>query len=72
MGSYSRKATFKLSVAKDKEVTFVAVNKRGHYVCKQVGRKSKIAKSQLKELVGKGSYTFWFYDKTGTLKPIKF
>lgn len=69
--TYTRKATFTVETIKGVR-HFTAVNKRAHSVCKRIGKRSKITSTELKKLVGAGSYTFHVYDSKGTLKPIKF
>jgi hypothetical protein len=67
----ARKATFTVETVKGVR-QFTAVNKRAHTVCKKAGKRSKLSVKELKGLVGAGTYKFYFYDKDGTLKPVKF
>lgn len=65
-----RKATFKVE-GEGKNRIFIAVNKRAHTVCKKAGKRTKLNPSQLKAMVGKGSYKFYAYTPKGDLKFIR-
>lgn len=66
-----RKATFTVETVKGARL-FTAVNRRAHIVCRKAGKRSKLSVKELKGLVGKGTYKFYFYNDKGELKPVKF
>lgn len=65
-----RKATFQV-VGKGKDRVFTAVNKRAHTVCRKGGKRSKLSVTELKALVGQGTYKFYAYDTEGNLKAVR-
>jgi hypothetical protein len=66
-----RKATFTVETVKGVR-RFTAVNKRAHTVARKAGKRTKLSVQELKALVGKGTYKFYFYNDKGELKPVKF
>jgi hypothetical protein len=64
-----RKATFVVT-GKGVDRVFTPVNRRAKTVAKKAGKRTKVTVADLKALVGKGSYKFYFYDKAGVLKPV--
>lgn len=71
MSTYTKKATFTVE-NKGKERLFRAVNKRAHTVARKAGKRSKLNVTELKALVGKGTYKFYAYTDSGELKAIRF
>lgn len=67
---YTRKATFNVSKANGKRV-FTAVNRRAKTVAKHAGKRKHLTVTELKKLVGKGSYVFYAYEN-GELRKIRF
>lgn len=65
-----RKATFKVE-GEGKKRVFHAVNRRAHIVCRKAGKRTKLSASELKALVGKGTYKFYAYDQAGNLKAVR-
>lgn len=67
---YTRKATFKVVTDKSGKV-YTPVNKRAKTVVKRAGKRTKVTLADLKKLKGTGTYTYWYYNAKGELKPIK-
>lgn len=65
-----RKATFTVKLVKGQR-QFTAVNRRAHIVAKKAGKRSKLTLSDLRALSGTGTYRYYAYGESGTLKPIR-
>lgn len=66
-----KKATFLVSKDKNGHRIFTAVNKRAHTVAKKAGKRTKVTGADLKALKNTGTYKYYQYTTTGTLKAIQ-
>ena len=69
-GLKPRKATF--TVKKEGKVAiYTPVNKRAHTVAKKLGKRTRLTLAELRSTKGKGTYKFFVYTDTKTLKAIR-
>jgi hypothetical protein len=73
MGSvkkYNRKATFAVSTTKKGRI-FTPVNKRAKVVAKKAGKRTRLTVADLKALKNTGTYKYYQYTETGSLRPVR-
>jgi hypothetical protein len=71
MGYQPKKATFTVARDSKNQRIFTAVNRRAKFVCKRLGKRTKLTESDMRKAKTMGSYKLYAYNAAGVRQPVR-